>query len=130
MQRSCFINQSFFSFVFQVRAFLDHYGFSYSVVEVDAVLRQSIKWSPYQKVPILLVKCKDGRYVQLGESSMIVSTLASFLDDKKQDMADLAEFYPTMKFYDDKGKSQTDVMNKYFVMYQDNKPNATKEYLE
>jgi microsomal prostaglandin-E synthase 2 len=61
---------------------------------------------------------------------MIVSTLASFLDNKKQDVASLAEFYPTMKFYDDKGKSKTDVMNKYFVMYQDDKPQATKDFLE
>jgi microsomal prostaglandin-E synthase 2 len=116
-------------FCCKVRSFLDYYGFSYSVVEVDAVLRQSIKWSPYKKVPILLVKTKDGRYVQLGESSMIVSALASFMNDNQQDMKQLAEYYPNMQSIDDKGKKQMDVLNKYFVMYQDNKPATSKESL-
>ncbi|KAL3283747.1 hypothetical protein HHI36_017916 [Cryptolaemus montrouzieri] len=36
-------------FCCKVRAFLDYYGISYDVIEVDPVLRQSIKWSPYKK---------------------------------------------------------------------------------
>lgn len=44
-----------------MRAFLDYYGISYDVIEVDPVLRQAIKWSPYKKVPILLAKV-DERY--------------------------------------------------------------------
>lgn len=37
-------------FCCKVRAFLDYSGISYSVVEVDAVLRQDIKWSEQKKV--------------------------------------------------------------------------------
>lgn len=46
-------------FCCKVRAFLDYYGISYDVVEVDPVLRQSIKWSEYKKVPILVVKTEN-----------------------------------------------------------------------
>lgn len=50
-------------FCCKVRAFLDYYGISYDVIEVDPVLRQSIKWSPYKKVPILVAKTEDGYQV-------------------------------------------------------------------
>lgn len=106
---------------FQVRAFLDSQGLSYSVVEVDAVLRQSIKWSPYKKVPMLLAKCKDGRYIQLTESSMIISILASVLADPTQDVGELYKFYPTETFVDEAGSSKSEVLNKYFLMLQDQK---------
>lgn len=105
----------------QVRAFLDSQGLSYSVVEVDAVLRQSIKWSPYKKVPMLLAKCKDGRYIQLTESSMIISILASVLADPSKDVADLYKFYPTETFVDEAGNTRSDVLNKYFLMLPDQK---------
>lgn len=103
----------------QVRAFLDSQGLSYSVVEVDAVLRQSIKWSKYKKVPMLLAKCKDGRFIQLAESSMIVSILASYLADPTQDIAELYKFYPTETYVDDTGAVKSEVLNKYFLMLQD-----------
>lgn len=106
-------------FCCKVRAFLDSQGISYSVVEVDAVLRQSIKWSSYKKVPMLLAKCKDGRYIQLTESSMIVSILATYLADPSQDVADLYKFYPTESFVDVDGNKKSEVLNKYFLMLQD-----------
>lgn len=106
-------------FCCKVRAFLDSQGLSYSVVEVDAVLRQSIKWSAYKKVPMLLAKCKDGRYIQLTESSMIVSILASYLADPSQDVAHLYKFYPTESFVDVDGNKKSEVLNKYFLMLQD-----------
>lgn len=101
-----------------MRAFLDSQGLSYSVVEVDAVFRQSIKWSKYKKVPTLLAKCKDGRFIQLAESSMIVSILASYLADPTQDIADLYKFYPTETYVDEGGNTKSEVINKYFLMLQ------------
>jgi len=50
-------------FCCKVRAFLDFYGFSYDIVEVDPVLRQQIKWSKYRKVPIVLIQRDDGSYL-------------------------------------------------------------------
>lgn len=50
-------------FCCKVRAFLDFYGLSYDVVEVDPVLRSQMKWSDYKKVPILLADIGDGKYL-------------------------------------------------------------------
>lgn len=118
-------------FCCKVRAYLDANGFSYSVVEVDAVLRQSIKWSPYKKVPSLLARQKDGRYVQLTESSMIISALESYKKDSSQDIGALARLYPHVSYHDDKGKKKHDVLNKYFIMFNENTPkNLSKEDLK
>lgn len=114
-------------FCCKVRAFLDYAGLSYSVVEVDAVLRQSIKWSQSKKVPIVLVRSKDGDYVQLNDSSMIISALASILvDPAKNDIKDIQKFYPVQKFEDVYG-TIFDIANKYFLMFQDKKPKISKE---
>lgn len=45
-------------------AFLDYYDIPYKVVEVNPLSKKEIKWSEYQKVPILMV---DGE--QLNDSS-------------------------------------------------------------
>lgn len=50
-------------FCCKVRAFLDYYGISYDIVEVDPVLRQAIKWSSYRKVPIVVAKVENGYQV-------------------------------------------------------------------
>lgn len=117
---------------YQVRAFLDSQGFSYSVVEVDAVLRQSIKWSKYKKVPMLLAKRNDGKYVQLTDSSMIISALASFQLNTDQDIGQLVNYYQNTSFVDDNGHKKTDVINKYFLMFQEGRPpkSTTKEKME
>lgn len=118
-------------FCCKVRAFLDSKGFSYSVVEVDALLRQDLKWSPYKKVPMLLARTKKGKYVQLTDSSMIVSILATVLEDPQADVGDLAKFYPKISFVDDDGRKKDDVMNKYFLMYNEKLPKGvTKESME
>ncbi|XP_063700847.1 prostaglandin E synthase 2 [Culicoides brevitarsis] len=108
-------------FCCKVRSYLDYKGLSYSVVEVDAVLRQSIKWSPYKKVPLLLAKTKDGRYVQLTDSSMIVSALETYLKNPEKDIAEIAALYPNVAFYDEQGNKKTDVFNKYFLMFREGK---------
>ncbi|XP_055914094.1 prostaglandin E synthase 2 [Eupeodes corollae] len=110
-------------FCCKVRAFLDYMGISYSVVEVDAVLRQDLKWSEYKKVPMVLVRRKDGKYVQLTDSSTIISILASYMiNPKEQDAGELADFYPEISFFDNDGKKKSDIMNKYFLMYQEKPP--------
>lgn len=67
---------------------------------------------------MLLAKCKDGRFIQLAESSMIVSILASYLADPTQDIAELYKFYPTETYVDEAGSSKSEVINKYFLMLQ------------
>lgn len=115
----------------KVRAFLDSMGFTYSIVEVDAVLRQDIKWSPYKKVPMLLARCKNGNYVQLTESSMIISALSSFLLDQSIDILDIVKYYPNISYMDNNGKKTSDVLNKYFCIYGEKAPkNLNKDELE
>ncbi|BFF99660.1 prostaglandin E synthase 2 [Drosophila madeirensis] len=117
-------------FCCKVRAYLDYMGVSYSVVEVDAVLRQDIRWSVLKKVPMVLLRQRDGdgQYVQMVDSSAIISLIATYLHDKRTDILELAEFYPHISFFDDESKKKTDILNKYFVMYQDRAPKSvTKE---
>lgn len=118
-------------FCCKVRAFLDYSGLSYNVVEVDAVLRQSIKWSKNsKKVPIVLVKSKDGKYIQLNDSSMIISVLSSMLiDTQKNDVKEVVKFYPVTDFTDVYGTVH-DIANKYFLMFQDKKPKESKEFFD
>ena len=114
-------------FCCKVRSFLDFSGLSYSVVEVDAVLRQSIKWSTSKKVPTMLARCSDGKYVQLNDSSMIISALSSFLiDPAKNKIEEIVKFYPVQNFTDVYG-TVFDIANKYFVMFQEKKAAEKKE---
>ncbi|XP_075230030.1 prostaglandin E synthase Su(P) [Lycorma delicatula] len=104
-------------FCCKVRAVLDYYGLSYDVVEVNPVLRQQIKWSDYKKVPILLVRV-DGGYQQLNDSSMIISLLGSYFHDKSTGIKELVKFYPTIEYHDADDRRKKEIMNRYFLMYQ------------
>lgn len=108
-------------FCCKVRALLDFYGISYDIVEVNPVFRTEAKWSPYKKVPILLAKVDSG-YQPLNDSSMIVSLLASFFHDKSNKIDELVKFYPSIALHDEKGKFQNEIVNKYFLMYQNTIP--------
>lgn len=60
-----FCVQFFYKVIFfAISAFLDYYDIPYKVVEVNPISKKEIKWSDYQKVPILMV---DGE--QLIDSS-------------------------------------------------------------
>lgn len=122
-------------FCCKVRAYLDYMGISYSVVEVDAVLRQDIKWSKQKKVPMVLIREKplssmadeslevNDQYLQMYDSSAIISLLATYMHEKqyskklKKNLIDLAEYYPTISFFDDDDKKKYDILNKYFLMF-------------
>ncbi|XP_026826171.1 prostaglandin E synthase 2 [Ooceraea biroi] len=102
-------------FCCKVRVFLDYYGISYDVVEVDPVLRKEIGWSSYKKVPILLTRVEE-EYRPLNDSTMIISLLASYLRDSSYKIEELAEYYPSVGIHDDKGKFKYEIINKYFLM--------------
>ena len=48
-------------FCCKVRAYLDYYGFSYDIVEVNSITRKETKWSNYRKVPFLVVEQKTAQ---------------------------------------------------------------------
>ncbi|KAJ8970579.1 hypothetical protein NQ314_001103 [Rhamnusium bicolor] len=113
-------------FCCKVRAFLDYYGISYDIVEVDPVLRQSIKWSTYKKVPILVAKTEEG-YQPLNDSTMIISTLASYLIDTKKDIPEIVKCFPFMEYVDENGSKKKDIMNKYFLMLSSQSPHLNEK---
>ncbi|XP_051278432.1 prostaglandin E synthase 2 [Dicentrarchus labrax] len=99
-------------FCSKVRAFLDYHQLPYEIVEVNPVMRQEIKWSAYRKVPILMV---DGE-VQLNDSSVIISSLKTFLIKKDKSMSEILCCYPELKSVNDSGKKVTEYSNKYWLM--------------
>ncbi|XP_036385832.1 prostaglandin E synthase 2-like [Megalops cyprinoides] len=101
-------------FCSKVRAFLDYHGLPYEIVEVNPVLRQEIEWSTYKKVPILVV---DGtQSVQLNDSSVIISTLKTYLINKDKSIQQTVMYYPEYKTTNARGKEVTEYSNKYWVM--------------
>ncbi|XP_012527154.1 prostaglandin E synthase 2 [Monomorium pharaonis] len=108
-------------FCCKVRVFLDYYGISYDIVEVDPVLRKEIGWSSYKKVPILLAKVEGG-YRPLNDSTMIVSLLASHLHNMSHTIEELADYYPSIGIHDENGKFKYEIINKYFLMFNKQLP--------
>ncbi|CAI5528637.1 unnamed protein product [Closterium sp. Naga37s-1] len=62
----------------KVKAFLDYYDIPYRVVEVNPVGKKELKWSPYKKVPVLVVNGES-----LVDSSAIISELHRRLNPSK-----------------------------------------------
>ncbi|XP_043215213.1 prostaglandin E synthase 2-like isoform X1 [Amphibalanus amphitrite] len=113
-------------FCCKVRAFLDYYGISYDLIEVNPVLRKEVKWSSYKKVPVVVAETPQG-WQQLNDSSMVMSALYSYLYDPSRELPELASYYPPLTATDADGRRRTDIMNKYFLMYGDRDTKRTKE---
>jgi len=110
-------------FCCKVRAFLDCYGFSYDIVEVDSVRKKQLKAldTTYNKVPVLIVQQPGKKEVQLVDSCVIISVLKSFMegshhnmDDQSMTLDQLNQFYPPLQEQNKKG---IEYPNKYFIMY-------------
>ncbi|KAG5281520.1 hypothetical protein AALO_G00073170 [Alosa alosa] len=99
-------------FCSKVRAFLDYHGLPYEIVEVNPVMRKEIKWSTYRKVPILMVNDS----VQLNDSSVIISSLKTFLVSREKTIPQILECYPEMTTRNDSGKEVVEFNNKYWIM--------------
>ncbi|KAK3566092.1 hypothetical protein QTP86_025703 [Hemibagrus guttatus] len=104
-------------FCSKVRTFLDYHGLPYQVVEVNPVIRQELKWSTYRKVPILMVNGS----IQLNDSSVIISTLMTYLISREKSILEILACYPEMKAKNHSGKDVTDFGNKYWVMVDETK---------
>ncbi|XP_064458460.1 prostaglandin E synthase 2-like [Ornithodoros turicata] len=113
-------------FCCKVRAFLQYYGIPFTVIEVDPVLRQQLKFSEYRKVPILLVE--DGQDCwQINDSTVIVSMMQSYLIDKEPGFKKYLSLYEPIEMKDASGKVTTEVLNKYHLMLKD-APSKGQEY--
>jgi len=113
-------------FCCKARVFLDYFGFSYDVIEVNSVLRTQVKWSKYKKVPIVVVQYGD-KVIQVNDSSVIVSALYSLLVDAGDTkLEEVMDCYPTIKYMDE-GVEKAEIQNKYFLMFNETKVARTKE---
>lgn len=66
-------------------------------------------------------------FQQLKDSTMIVSVLQSFLDNKSESIDNLVKCYPTLNYTDEEGDKRVEIMNRYFLMYGQHPPGRTKE---
>ncbi|KAK6759374.1 hypothetical protein RB195_021141 [Necator americanus] len=95
----------------KVRAFLDYYGFSYEVVEVNPVTKAEIKFSrDYKKVPILT--SNDGT---LTDSVLIISKLSTFIRNRDTELFEIEELYPMIEALNDKNKFVKCYPQKYVI---------------
>jgi len=113
-------------FCCKARAFLDYFGLSYEVIEVNSVMRTQVKWTKYKKVPIVVVEVGD-KVIQVNDSSVIVSALYSLLVDSGQtSLENIMDCYPTIKYLDD-GVEKSEIQNRYFLMFNEAKVERSKE---
>lgn len=115
-------------FCCKVRAFLDYYGFSYDVIEVNSVTRSQTKWTDYRKVPFLVVQLPNSETIlQLKDSTMIISALQSFLYNKTTSLQELVKCYPSLVYTDEGGTKKVEIMNRHFLMYGQHPSGVSKE---
>lgn len=53
---------------------------------------------------------------QLNDSSMIISTLSTYLKNRQTCITEITQYYPTMTLTESDSGKKTDVVNKYHVM--------------
>jgi microsomal prostaglandin-E synthase 2 len=61
---------------------------------------------------------------------MIISSISSYLEDPSQDISDLAKLYPYISFFDERNVKKIDIMNKYFLMFKESKPNQSRDVMD
>lgn len=66
---------------------------------------------------------------QLNDSSMIISALSTYLHDTKKNLSEIVGFYPSVSFHDDEGSLKQEVVNRYFIMFEEIPRDKTKEEL-
>ena len=114
-------------FCCKARAFLDYFGFNYDVIEVNSVMRTQMKWSTYKKVPTMVIETPEGEIVQLVDSTLIISSLYSFIFNKTKSLLDTAACYPRISSFDNDGNPKEEISNKYFLMFNDGDTGRKKE---
>jgi hypothetical protein len=93
-------------------------------------LSLQLKWSEkYKKVPILIAELETGEKFQLVDSTAIVSAMFSFLFDRpKGGLEEILNCYPQINAENEnKTKKQMEIMNRYFLMYQNSNPGKDKK---
>lgn len=127
-------------FCCKVKAYLDYYGYSYDIVEVNSITKSQLDWSNYKKVPQVCIQLPsttnpeeydDENMMQLNDSSVIVSALETFRLDISTKLRDIARYYePVQIDFGKNDKVANDYINRYFVMLHSEKVNDGKSLNE
>ncbi len=67
---------------------------------------------------------------QINDSSVIISLLESFLEDRNVSMDKLVTYYPSMEGVDARGKKKLEFPNRYFIMYGEKKCKRTAKEMK
>lgn len=76
---------------------------------------------------MLLARTKTGKYVQMTDSTMIVSLLSSYMIDPTIPIEDLMKYYPSISQLKDDGKRVNDILNRYHLIYGEKTPKNLSE---
>ena len=69
-------------------------------------------------------------YQQVNDSTVIISTLQSYLKGNDRNLLTVVKCYPIVNYNDDDGVKRSEIMNRYFVMMGDQElEGITKEFL-
>lgn len=58
----------------------------------------------------------------MNDSTVIISSLASYLADPQQNLTKIVEYYPEVGYQESNGKIGSEVMNRYFLMFGEKEP--------
>lgn len=103
-------------------AYLNSKGLSYTVVNVDEPFERRVKWSHYKQVPCVLARNKQGNYIELTNSTVVISILAAIANDPEINIEDLAKLYPKISYIKANGHKKHGIVNKYDLMYKGKLP--------
>lgn len=109
-------------FCCKMLAYLNSKGLSYSVVSVDEPFERRVNWSHYKQVPCVLARTKDGKYIELTNSTVIISILTAISNDPEINIEDLAKLYPKISYMKPNGRKAHGIVNKYDLMYKGKLP--------
>ncbi|CAF0829237.1 unnamed protein product [Didymodactylos carnosus] len=99
-------------FCCKIRAYLNYNRIPYDVVEVSSVLGREVKWSNYQKVPIVVV---ENEQIQLNDSNLIMSAIESYFRIPTKTFKDIARLYQPVIEQDKGGNVAFNYPSKYFL---------------
>lgn len=106
----------------QIRAYLDYFGFSYKLTEVDSYSKNEItKFKGARSLPIVVIKDKiTKKKWHLTNSTVVLSALESLRNDKKDNRVNILNLYLSTFKGKSNGTTSTHVTsNKYSVSGSD-----------
>lgn len=74
-----------------------------------------------------MARDKSGKYVQMTDSTAIISILSSYLIDPSVSINELVEMYPEISYLNNDGKKTFEILNKYHLMHGEKSPKTVNK---